>query len=158
MTCSCRQPLVTHHPPPPPAATRRLAPAAEPYLRILDPVRDYRPANPPWLVEAAATAASAAAAPASTDGDGDVDDEAAAVAALPPAVRDGVVQLRATVAAGRGDSLMGHAAKRSLFALEEEGEAGEGCGPSTYLNHGSYGAALRMALEAQRHFRVRRAA
>lgn len=41
---------------------------------------------------------------------------------------------------------LGAAARQRLFCLEEG---------AVYLNHGSYGAALRLALEAQRYYQDR---
>lgn len=106
---------------------------AEPYLRCIDPAQ-YKALNPPWLAEAAAVASS----PAPPDRDAD--------AALPPPARQAVLQLREAAAAGEAAAQLGHAVRRSLFLLEEG---------TTYLNHGSYGAVLRPALEAQRYFQVR---
>lgn len=65
---------------------------------------------------------------------------------LPPPVRAAVAALREAAAGGNAEDLLGAAARDSLFMLDAEW---------TYLNHGSYGAALRLAVEAQRYFQDR---
>ncbi|KAL4444111.1 hypothetical protein ABPG75_011848 [Micractinium tetrahymenae] len=112
----------------------------EPWLRLLQP-SEYSPSTPPWLAVAAALAASSSV-PLAADGRNTWVD----VATLPPPVRAAVTALREAAAAGRAEELLGTAAREQLFMLDPEW---------TYLNHGSYGAALRLAVEAQRYFQDR---
>ncbi|KAL4419422.1 hypothetical protein ABPG77_006349 [Micractinium sp. CCAP 211/92] len=111
----------------------------EPWLRLLHP-SEYSPSTPPWLAVAAALASSSV--PPATD----ADHALVSLAVLPPPIRAAVAALREAAARGRAEELMGAAARDTLFMLDAEW---------TYLNHGSYGAALRLAVEAQRYFQDR---
>lgn len=107
--------------------------ADEPFLQLINPA-SYRAHNPPWLIEAAAAASSRKYAPLD------------ASSAVPPPVREAVQRLRDAVAnAGDACGLLGAAARSSLFMLEKD---------AVYLNHGSYGAALKVAIQAQHYFQV----
>ncbi|KAI3427076.1 hypothetical protein D9Q98_007016 [Chlorella vulgaris] len=108
--------------------------ADEPFLQLINPA-SYRAHNPPWLIEAAAAASSRKYAPLD------------ASSAVPPPVREAVQRLRDAVAnAGDACGLLGAAARSSLFMLEKD---------AVYLNHGSYGAALKVAIQAQHYFQER---
>lgn len=148
----------------------------EPFLRLLRP-EDYTPFTPPWL--AAAAAAAKASGPEHVLAPG-----ASLIPLLLPPVQDAVRQLQAAVAEDGGAALLGRAARSSLFMLEEgttylnHGGLGlahqhhaSGCTQHTghaccranfewHMPHsacaGSYGAALRPAVDAQRWFQVPR--
>lgn len=107
--------------------------ADEPFLQLINPA-SYHAHNPPWLIEAAAAASSRKYAPLD------------ARSAVPSPVREAVQRLRDAVAnAGDARGLLGAAARSSLFMLEKD---------AVYLNHGSYGAALKLAIQAQHYFKV----
>jgi hypothetical protein len=118
-------------------------------VRVIHP-EDYRAANPAWLVAAATTASRRGAAASTCSNSQGAGTDDAPDAALPPAVRGAVEELRqrfaaAAAAEGGAEALLGRRC-RHLFLLEPG---------TTYLNHGSYGAALRLAVEAQRYFQAR---
>ncbi|PRW50812.1 class V aminotransferase [Chlorella sorokiniana] len=108
---------------------------SEPFLRLIaQPAQQYKPHTPPWLAAAAAEASSGP-----PDGADPLAPEA-----LPAPVQQAVCRLQAAAAAG--ELQFGHAMRTELFMLEEG---------TVYLNHGSYGAALRVAVQAQRYFQDR---